>query len=528
MLDLRIRSEFRVRCSAFDVSLKMIFNSIRWRLQIWYGLILVAVLVGFGVTAFQLERGRVYRRVDDELQRRVGALASVLRQPPRNRGPQGPPGERIFNGPPRDDQMFPDNPPRDRDDNQGPPEQSGRGPREFHLPLQQAALFDDTDTNGFYYVVWRRDGEELARSTNAPANVSMPVRPFRPPGGNGEGPHPLPPEMRGTYRESVLFTPPGETVLAGHSIAPELGELRRTALLLAGVGAGILFLGLVGGWWLASRAIRPIEDISATAVKISAGDLSQRINVGEAESELGQLATVLNSTFARLDAAFTQQQQFTSDAAHELRTPVSVMLTQTQTILNRERSAPEYRETVESCQRAAQRMRRLIESLLELARLDAGQQQMKQLRFDLAQTARDCVTLIKPLAEERHVKMVCDVPPLDCVGDSERLAQVITNLLTNAITYNKENGEVRVGGETKNGSVILTVQDTGQGISSADLPRVFDRFYRADTSRTSGNTGLGLAISKAIVEAHGGAIEVSSQPDVGTIFTVRLPTVREG
>jgi len=199
------------------------------------------------------------------------------------------------------------------------------------------------------------------------------------------------------------------------------------------------------------------------------------------------------------------------------------MLTQTQTTLNRERGAAEYRETLESCQRAAQRMRRLIESLLELARLDAGQQQMKQLRFDLAQTARDCVTLIHPLADQRRVKLICDVPPLECVGDSERLAQVITNLLTNAITYNKENGEVHVQGEMKNGSALLAVSDNGTGISAEALPHVFDRFYRADSSRNSGNTGLGLAISKAIVEAHGGEIEVSSQPGAGSVFTMRLP-----
>jgi signal transduction histidine kinase len=509
-------SPFVIRHSSFSF-----FNSIRWRLQIWYGLILVAVLAGFGLTAFQLERGRVYRRVDDELQRRVGALASVLHQSPRNRRPEGPPGEGPFDGPPPGDQPLRENPPPERND--GPPGSASRGPREFHLQPQQAALFDGSNTNGFYYVVWRRDGQELARSSNAPAHISMPIRPPRPDAG-GEGPHPQPPEMRGTFRESALFTPPGEIVLAGRSIAPELSDLRRTALMLSGVGAGILLLGLVGGWWLASRAIRPIDEISATAAKISAGDLSQRININETESELGRLAGVLNSTFARLDAAFAQQQQFTSDAAHELRTPVSVMLTQTQTALNRERSAAEYRDTLESCQRAAQRMRRLIESLLELARLDAGQQPMKRSRFDLAQTARDCVTLIHPLAEERHVKIFCDLPPLDCVGDPERLAQVITNLLTNAITYNKENGEVRISGEMKNGSVILIVRDTGTGISAENLPRVFDRFYRADQSRTSGNTGLGLAISRAIVQAHGGEIEVSSQPDNGAVFTVRLPS----
>ncbi len=509
-------------------------NSIRWRLQLWYGLILVTVLAGFGVTAFQLERGRVYRQVDDELQRRAGALSQLLR-PPRNRGPQGPPGERPFDGPP-EDQMSLDGPPRGRDFNGGT-----EGPWEFHLPPQQARLFDETDTNGFYFIIWRRDGSELARSTNAPpetqdqalrGELPLPRSRVREPGVNTvvvppeirQGPpRPQPPQMRGLFRESEMVLPPGDRVLVGRSIAPQLADLRRTALMLTGVGAGILLLGLVGGWWLASRAIRPIEDISATAVKISGGDLAQRINIGETESELGRLASVLNSTFARLDAAFAQQRQFASDAAHELRTPVSVMLTQTQTALHRERSAAEYRETVETCQRAAQRMRRLIESLLELAKLEAGQQPMRQARFDLAHTARDCVALIEPLAAARHVKITCEVPPLECVGDSERLAQVITNLLTNAITYNKENGEVRVEGEKKDGSVILRVSDTGLGISAEDLPRVFDRFYRVDSSRTSGNTGLGLAISKAIVEAHGGQIEVASQPNAGTVFTVRLP-----
>lgn len=513
------------------------FNSIRWRLQIWYGLILVAVLIGFGVTAFHLERGRVLRRIDDELQRRMGSLAPLLRQPPRNRHPEGAPGDDLPDGAPPEDQRLQENPRPGRGFRDGPPGQ--QGPREFHIPPQQAALFDETDTNGFYYVVWRRDGSELARSANAPAQAQKLLdevprprpRPREeqpnPAGGPPElrpGPPSVePPRMHGNFRDQFLFTPPGEIVLVGRFIAPELADLRRIAWVLVCVGAGILLLGLVGGWWLASRAIRPIEDISAAAVKISAGDLSQRINTTETESELGRLASVLNSTFARLDAAFAQQQQFTSDAAHELRTPVSVMLTQTQTTLNRERSAAEYRETLESCQRAAQRMRRLIESLLELARLDAGQQQMKRMQFDLAQTARDCVTLVSPLAEARRVKIIFEAPPLPCTGDPERLGQVVTNLLTNAITYNNDNGEVRVSGETKSGSLILTVQDTGIGISAGDLPHVFDRFYRADKSRTSGNTGLGLAISKAIAEAHGGAIEVSSQLGVGTVFTLRLP-----
>ena len=166
-------------------------------------------------------------------------------------------------------------------------------------------------------------------------------------------------------------------------MAPDLAAMRRLALWLTAAGAAVLLLGLAGGWWVATRAIRPIEAISATAVKIAGGDLSQRINAADTDSELGRLAGVLNSTFARLEAAFAQQARFTSDASHELRTPVSVILSQTQTALSRERTSPEYREALEACQRAARRMKTLTESLLELARLDAGQEPMKRERFDL-------------------------------------------------------------------------------------------------------------------------------------------------
>ena len=171
------------------------------------------------------------------------------------------------------------------------------------------------------------------------------------------------------------------------------------------------------------------------------------------------------------------------------------MLTQTQTALNRERDAASYKQTVEACQRAAQRMRKLIESLLALARFDAGQEILKRLRFDFSKTIADCVELVQPLADERGVKIFTEAAPLEITGDSERLAQVVTNLLTNAIQYNQPDGEVRVKLESQNGLAVLTVADTGQGIAAEDLPRVFERFYRADQSRTgAGNAGLGLAI----------------------------------
>jgi heavy metal sensor kinase len=493
----------------------MIFKSIRWRLQIWYGLILLTVLAGFGATAFHLQSERLWQRIDGELQRRANVLAGSLR------GGNVRDRER--------ERAAPERPPFEENDEPGiesprgfgrpgnPRERLHRPPPELRLRPNQAALFDVEETNGFYFVVWMRDGNVLAQSTNAPAAISFPARRDR------YGPQP--PRFREQSREVVLRTPPGEIILVGRPIASEAVELRRVAIKLAGVGAVILILGLAGGWWLASRAIRPIHEISGTALKISAGDLSRRIDVRDTESELGQLASVLNATFARLENAFTQQQQFTSDAAHELRTPVSVMLTQTQTALNRERSAIEYRETLEACQRSAQRMRRLIESLLELARLDAGQETMKRSRFDLAQTAADCIGQIQPLAESRRIRIESDLAPAACNGDSERVAQVITNLLSNAVFYNRDNGEVRVRVRHDSNFAVIEVADNGPGIAPEHQANVFKRFYRADAARTAsqGRSGLGLAISKAIVEAHGGAIELSSEAGRGTTFSVRLP-----
>jgi two-component system OmpR family sensor kinase len=492
----------------------MIFNSIKWRLQGWQALLLLAVLAGFGFTAHRLDRLSRLERIDEELHIRVQAILDALRN--ADHPPLGPPdGD---SGPPPEGLP----PPREL----GLPPLAGLAQGSGHFPdgeagppgppplnERQRRLFEGEGTNHFYFVLWHRDGRVLSKSESAPAEVPRPLR--------GGGDNVV--RTRGMNRELVRFTPPGECVVAGRNLSDEFGALRRSGWLLLGAGAGVLALGLVGGWWLSAGAIRPIKDISATAARISAGDLAQRIPAADTENELGQLAAVLNSTFARLEAAFAQQRQFTSDAAHELRTPISVMLTQTQTALNRERSGAEYRQTIESCQRAAQRMRRLIESLLELARLDAGQEQMNRLPFDLSQTARDCAELIRPLAEERGVKMALDLTPLRCVGDSERIGQVITNLLANAVQYNRPGGEIRLSTHANNGTALLTVADTGQGIAPEALSRIFERFFRVDNSRSSGHAGLGLAISKAIVAAHGGALEASSQLGAGSTFTVRLP-----
>ncbi len=502
----------------------MILNSIKWRVQIWYGLILVAVLVGFGVTSYQLERSRRLRHIDGELQRRGNMLLGAFRQSQRDHGPE----EMPFDGPPSDSPRGPL-----PFDNNADPEGHRPPPREFHLPPMAANLFDEADTNGFYYLVQARDGHELARSANAPRNLKLSAtapQPPSPPNDEGLPPHrnllePQPSQNRGEFREQTFFTPPGDGAIVGRSIAPELAELRRAAWLLTGVGGIILLTGLAGGWWLASRAIRPIDDISAAAARIAEGDLSQRISTADTESELGQLAAVLNSTFARLDTAFARQQQFTADAAHELRTPISVILTQTQSTLNKERPAAEYRETLEACQRAAQRMRKLIEALLQLARLDGGAETLPRETVDLAQLAAECADLVRPLAAERSITLQTDLAPASCVANADQLALAITNLLTNAIQHNADGGEVRLATRAENGAVQLTVADNGPGVAAEHLPHLFERFYRADDARSAhtGGAGLGLAIVKTGVEACGGTVTCRNRQPRGFQVEIKLP-----
>lgn len=462
-------------------------RSIRWRLQVWHGVLLAGLLAGCALALYTLERNALLRRADEEL----GRLVFDLDQATRGRRPDRPPR-------PGDDR-----PPR----GEPPPIRQELAPGDFFSERERA--------RGFYYAIWLKNGAPFTVSAGAPADLA---RPDTRPGG-------LRLRTRGEYREVYHAPNPGDAFLVGRPLTEELAQLHRFAWMLAAGSVAIFAVALLIGWWLITRALQPVSDIGAAAEKIATGDLTQRIDTRDTESELGRLAGVLNSTFARLEAAFTQQARFTADAAHELRTPVAVMLTHAQNGLTAEGLTPEQREAFEACLRAAQRMRRLIESLLELARLDAGQEAMQRETVDLGAIAAHSLQSLRSLAEARKIALSPSISPAWCRGDAAWLEQVATNLIANAIQHNRDGGTVRTSTGRDADGAFLMVEDDGPGIGREHLPHVFERFYRAEQSRStqSGRTGLGLAIAKTIVDAHGGSITVKSDPGRGAVLTVRLP-----
>ena len=509
----------------------MITHSLRWKLLAWIALLLACILAGFGGTAFELTRRSRLAQIDEALARRVAALATEVRI-----GPGGPPPSRSVErnpdrAPPRPPPSESDRPPgpppdepepdgADRRQPDGPPPEPPvlrSGPRQFRLSAATAGLFSETDADDYFYAVWGRDGTSMKFSANAPTGMIRPE-----PVSAGAT---IKIVTRDGFRLAGHFTERSDCVVVGIALTSYQASLRLFALWLAGAGLGVLALGLGGGWLVASRAIRPIDEISAAAQRISAGNLAERIRVSDPANELGRLAGVLNSTFARLEAAFDEQKQFTADASHELRTPLAVLISEAQSALSRPRTDAEYRETIETCLEAAQEMRRLAESLLDLARFDSGQAAMRRVPFDLAEFARDGVELLLPLAAQRAIQIDTALTPAPLHGDPGRVKQVLINLLDNAIYYNVERGSIRVETRREKSVALLIVADTGPGIPAEDLPHIFKRFYRADKSRTQSDhrSGLGLAIVKSIVEAHGGTIAVESRFGAGTTFTVRLP-----
>lgn len=283
----------------------------------------------------------------------------------------------------------------------------------------------------------------------------------------------------------------------------------------------------LGGAFLAGRALSPVGKITGLARRISAEDLGQRLNLELPNDEIGRLARTFDEMIERLDEAFRRQLQFTADASHELRTPLTAVKGQVEVALQRERSPADYREVLEKVNAEVDRLIGLTNSLLTLARADAGGIPLVLEDVDVQTLMSGTVEQMRPAAANKNIVVDLEPGPTATIRvDEDLVLQLLLNPLDNAIKYTPV-GRVTAGWRMNGDQVELRVQDTGIGISHDHLPYLFDRFYRVDKgrSRAEGGAGLGLAISRWIAQAHGGSIRAESVPGKGSTFTVLLPTI---
>lgn len=298
--------------------------------------------------------------------------------------------------------------------------------------------------------------------------------------------------------------------------------LRILAVLLLITGT----LAVLSGWFLANRALVPIRAISRTAAEINETDLTQRLDLNASEVELEQLALTFNAMLDRIEQAFQRQRQFTADAAHELRTPLSIMQTGLDVTLSQTRSAAEYRAALLSVYEEVQRLSQLASTLLALARTDTLAQPLEISQVDLSLMLDTVVEQFASSAGDKHIRLTHQIAPsLRLEGDEDQLLQIVFNLIDNAIKYTPEGGQVRVIAHGVKAAVEIRVEDSGVGIPSEEQSRIFDRFYRMNTARNRSQSGfgLGLAIAKRIVDLHRGTIQMVSTLGQGTQFIVTLP-----
>ena len=324
--------------------------------------------------------------------------------------------------------------------------------------------------------------------------------------------------------EEETHTEPDHVVAASPEdrVEQQLGEI--LVVLVLGLPVIVVLAG-VGGYVLARRALAPIDHLAAESRRITAERLHERLSVSNAHDEIGTLAAVINDAFARLESSFDQLRRFTADASHELRTPLSVIRGIGELSLRETRTPAEYKEAMGSMLEEVDRLTRLIDTLLQLSRGDAGTVRLSRDVVDLGDLARDVASSLSVLAEERRQRLdVASAANVRVLADRLVLRDAVTNLVDNAIKYSPEASTITIHVDGGPEQATMTVADEGSGIPPEHRDRIFDRFYRIDErrAREMGGTGLGLAIAKWAVEANGGqiALEPTSK---GSVFRISLP-----
>ncbi|HEX6709449.1 MAG TPA: HAMP domain-containing sensor histidine kinase [Rubrobacter sp.] len=457
---------------------------IRWRLTLYIALVIGAILITLGFALYFVSRSVLLSGVEDTARSRATAAARLIES-----------GENLSD-----------------------------------------AYFEQLTLDGVVLIVRNGDGGVL-RKVNPPAKGSVDEPVWREAIKSGEpasgtaalsGDDPF-------YIYAVPVDPQAgraRVVEAARPYEPAQDALESFGtVLVAGIGAALL-LSIGGAYLLAGAALRPVEAVTSAAREMGEGNLSKRLPVANPNDEVGRLATTINGLLSRLEAAFgrreealERQRRFAADASHELRTPLTAISGHARMLDEwaLEEDPERAKRSVSAIRAAAGRMRNMVESLLILTRgdesadLEVGSHDLAAVAEEAAQAAR---TAAEGKVSVEYIRPKCAV---ESTFDRDRVFQVASILLDNAVKYTSKGGSVLVRVEEENGRAALEVSDTGVGIPEDELPLIFERFHRTDHSRTDGGVGLGLSIARQIAEAHGGEIRARSAPGKGSTFTLLLP-----
>lgn len=458
-------------------------RSIGFRLAAWYFLVLACGLAAFSVAAWFAMRASIYHAIDDELRDRVRGVAGFMNL-----------------------QIGSLSVPEIRDEFR---EHSVLGP------------------GGDLFQVSDQDGQWLYRSVPLESNNVAIAAPGTLAAARFET---LPVEGRPLrfYSERIVVNGKPYTVQVAAPMNEAFEAIDGFRLILLFAAPLLLLAASAGGYWLSIRALAPFDEVSRAAQRISIENLADRLPVTQTGDQLQRLSETLNAMFSRLEGSVRRITQFTADASHELRAPVSLIRTTAEVAIQRkDRPAAEYLEALEEILEESERTSQVVDSLMLLARADSGKESLECVATDACGVVRGAAEQGEKLARHHDLEFAASLPdgPVPIQADGDALRRALLILIDNAVKYTPKDGSVRVKLETNDGFAVVSVSDTGIGIERPDLAHIFDRFWRADKARTreQGGAGLGLSIAKWIIEMHRGSMDVESEPGKGSTFHLRVP-----